>query len=317
VVDMLRNCGKGPCRELEMLRSHVLFLERERERQAEIWRENERLDLSLQERTKELNCLYSVEDLIDRHEDSLDFLLQEIVKMLPNSWQYPEVASARILFKGQTYQTVNFKPTRWKQEVLISIAGQHLGSIQVCYLKKQPTHDEGPFLKEERLLLNAISDRIVKASEKIDMEQQLQAERRALQDANTALHDTLIRVQQEKKMLGASIQANIDKVISPILFALKPGLDAKYLTYANLLKKNLDNIVTPLFEKTPDTHSRLSPVEQLICNMIKYGLSTKEIAEIRGISPDTVNRHRENIRRKLGLINSKANLVSYLNSIPE
>ena len=274
------------------------------------------MDLSLRERVKELNCLYGVAELIGRHEDSLDKILQGIVELLPISWQYPEITCARILFKGRTYQTANFKSTHWKQEAEIYVASQHLGAVEVCYLKKQPTLDEGPFLKEERSLINAISERIVKVSEKIDIEQQLQAERQSLQDANAALHDALVRVQQEKKMIGVSIQANIDKIISPILFALKSGLDAKQLTYATLLQKNLDNIVGPFVERSQASLSNLSPVELLICNMIKHGLTTKEIAKMRGISPDTANRHREHIRRKLGLTNRKVNLVSYLNSVP-
>jgi DNA-binding CsgD family transcriptional regulator len=61
--------------------------------------------------------------------------------------------------------------------------------------------------------------------------------------------------------------------------------------------------------------SKLSPIEIQIGNMIKHGLSSKAIARIRGISPATVNRHRENIRRKLNLTNNKMNLASYLNGI--
>jgi DNA-binding CsgD family transcriptional regulator len=57
----------------------------------------------------------------------------------------------------------------------------------------------------------------------------------------------------------------------------------------------------------------LTPVEVQTCNMIKNGLSTKEIAKLRGISPATVSRHREHIRKKLGITNKKVNLATYLN----
>jgi DNA-binding CsgD family transcriptional regulator len=56
--------------------------------------------------------------------------------------------------------------------------------------------------------------------------------------------------------------------------------------------------------------SRMDGVK--ICNMIRNGLQTKEIAELCTISLATVNRHREHIRRKLGITNSKRNLVTYL-----
>ena len=58
--------------------------------------------------------------------------------------------------------------------------------------------------------------------------------------------------------------------------------------------------------------SRMDGVK--ICNMIRNGLQTKEIAELCSISLATVNRHREHIRRKLGITNSKRNLVTYLQS---
>ena len=60
----------------------------------------------------------------------------------------------------------------------------------------------------------------------------------------------------------------------------------------------------------------LTPVEIAISTMIRNGLSTKEIAQLRCISPATVRRHRENIRRKLGLKNRKVNQATYLQATP-
>ena len=86
------------------------------------------------------------------------------------------------------------------------------------------------------------------------------------------------------------------------------------MKYLDLLKKNFADIVSPFVDGNQEVLTKLSPIELLIANMIKHGLSSKEIANIRGISPATVNRHRESIRNKLGLINRKINLVSYLNA---
>ena len=91
-------------------------------------------------------------------------------------------------------------------------------------------------------------------------------------------------------------------------------MNERQLKYLNLLKINFEDIVSPFVEGSQDVLTKLSPVELLICDMIKRGLSSKEIASLRGITPATVGRHRENIRRKLGLANSKVNLVSYLNA---
>ncbi len=273
-----------------------------------------RLEAQLRERVKELNCLYSLTRLIEDNENSIDTILQGTVDLLPASWQYPELTCARILFKKQTYQSCNFKTTHSKQQADLMVFGQQEGLVEVHYLKKLPTHDEGPFLKEERLLINAVSDHIAKAIQRNITQRQLLVERQALQDANVALHDSLVQSKQEKKMIGASIQAKIDKIITPIFYALEAEMDERQLKYLGLLKKNFQEIVSPFVEGSQGILTRLSPVELLICDMIKHGLSSKEIAILRGITPATVGRHRENIRHKLGLANRKVNLVSYLNA---
>ncbi|SHJ05340.1 regulatory protein, luxR family [Malonomonas rubra DSM 5091] len=275
------------------------------------------LEKQLNERIKELNCLYSLTRLIEENENSIDTLLQQAVDLLPSSWQYPELACARIVFKKASFQSKNFKMTSQQQQAPLLVFGEPVGLVEVYYRKKMPTLDEGPFLKEERLLIDAVSDHIAKAIQRITAQRQLLVERQALQDANVALHDSLVQSKQEKKMVGASIQAKIDKIITPIFYALEADMDERQKKYLGLLKKNFLDIVSPFVEGKQDILTRLSPVEVMICDMIKHGLSSKEIAKLRGTTPGTVGRHRENIRHKLGLANRKINLVSYLNNTLE
>jgi DNA-binding CsgD family transcriptional regulator len=271
------------------------------------------LETQLRERVKELNCLYKLTELIEENENSLESIMQGAVSLLPGSWQYPEITCARIRYRDQVFQSKKFRPSRWRQKSPIVISDFEEGSVEVHYLKKKPRLDEGPFLKEERQLIDAVSNRLARAVERIYTQRQLQVERQALQDANAALHDSLVQSQREKKMLGVSIQAKIDKIITPIFYALQAEMSPGRHEYLELLKKNLADIVAPFVEGNQEALAILSPVELQICNMIKNGLSTKEIARIRGISPATVNRHRESIRRKLDLTNRKVNLTSYLN----
>jgi len=275
------------------------------------------LEIQLRERIKELDCLYTLTRLIEQHENALEKILQRVADLLCVSWQYPEITCAKIRYKDQIFKTNNYKMSQWKQATPIIIAGQKEGEIEVYYLKKKPQRDEGPFLKEERSLIDAVSLRIAKAAERINTQRQLQVERQALQDANNALHDSLVQSQKEKKMLGLSIQGKVDKIISPILHALEVEMNPAQLEYLTLLKKNLDDIISPFVEGSREVMSKLSPVELQICNMIRHGLSTKDIAKTRGISPATVNHHREGIRKKLGLTNRKVNLISYLNNIAD
>src|SRR4030042_363396 len=81
--------------------------------------EPEKVEAALGERIKELNCLYGVSQLAERHLYSLDNLLQELVNFLPYSWQYPSATCARILFKGKTYTSEKFQVTNWGHTALI------------------------------------------------------------------------------------------------------------------------------------------------------------------------------------------------------
>jgi DNA-binding CsgD family transcriptional regulator len=58
----------------------------------------------------------------------------------------------------------------------------------------------------------------------------------------------------------------------------------------------------------------MTPTEIAICNMIRNGMRTKEIAEMRAVSEATINRHREKIRRKLRITNKDVNLATFLQS---
>lgn len=299
-----------PCQEPQSLQTQIGTVQQKEHDQTQ-----KLLELQLRERIKELDCLYKLTKLIERNEDSLDKILQGTADLLPTSWQYPEISCARIRYREQVFQSANFKSTRWRQNAPISINDNQEGLVEVHYLKKKPRLDEGPFLKEERQLIDAVSNRIAKAAERISTQRQLQVERQALRDANAALHDSLVQSQREKKMVGVSIQAKIDKIITPILYALQVESNSRQLEYLNLLKKNLEDIITPFVEGNQKVMGKLSPVELQVANMIKHGLSTKEIAGMRGTSPATINRHRESIRRKLGITNHKVNLTSYLNNI--
>ena len=90
-----------------------------------------------------------------------------------------------------------------------------------------------------------------------------------------------------------------------------PHLEA----YLDLLKRSLEEISSPFVNRLSKKYIKLSPTEIVICNMIRSGLTSKEIAKLRHISPVTVARHREHIRKKLGIANTKTNLSTYLQAI--
>ncbi|MFC1639192.1 sensor histidine kinase [Gemmatimonadota bacterium] len=111
----------------------------------------------LEERVKELNCLYGIGRVVERHRDSLETTLQEIVNLLPSSWEYPEIACARIVVHDMEFKTDNYADTPWKQAAELCISSELAGCVEVGYLEEKPTRAEGPFLAEERALLDAVS----------------------------------------------------------------------------------------------------------------------------------------------------------------
>ena len=114
----------------------------------------------LQERAKELNCLYKVDELLNRPDLSLEEIFRAMIEVLPPGWQYPHDCQARIIFEDQVIESPDFLPTQFIQRANIVVQGEIVGNVEVSYRAPMPKSDEGPFLKEERKLIETIADRI-------------------------------------------------------------------------------------------------------------------------------------------------------------
>jgi pyruvate,water dikinase len=114
----------------------------------------------LQERAKELNCLYEIEEVMNRPDADIDDVCKGIVEVIPPGWQYPEICVARIILEGRFYQSPGFKITHWMQQANILVQDKKVGEISVFYTEDMPRADIGPFLKEETKLLETIADRL-------------------------------------------------------------------------------------------------------------------------------------------------------------
>jgi DNA-binding CsgD family transcriptional regulator len=225
------------------------------------------------------------------------------------------------VLEGKRYETQGYLQSAWRQSAPIRIANRIVGEVSVCYRTEQAAAFEGPFLREERTLINAVAEYLGTIGRRISAERELQEtnrlltiEREALKETNTALRTVLAKIDEEKREVSRDIHANVEKILLPILHALALELPPAKRAYADLLQRNLLDLTAPFTHRLTTAFTMLTPVEVAICDMIRGGIRTKEIARLRGISPATVNRHREHIRRKLGLANRKANLTTYLQS---
>jgi hypothetical protein len=115
---------------------------------------------ALQERAKELNCLYRVGELLSQTDRNLEEVFRGIIEVLPSGWQYPDACQARIVYEDDVVEPTDFRVTPWVQSAALIVQSEEVGTIEVFYRSEMPRCDEGPFLKEERKLIETIAERI-------------------------------------------------------------------------------------------------------------------------------------------------------------
>jgi len=119
-----------------------------------------RAQATLRERVKELTCLYELDRILSKDEMELNDALQAAVAKLPPAWLYSDIASAQIKLDEKVYATPAAGKAIYCQSAPIYVRGQERGSVAVFYHEKRPALDEGPFLKDERQLINAVAREI-------------------------------------------------------------------------------------------------------------------------------------------------------------
>ena len=172
-------------------------------------------ELELQKRThdlgkrvKELNCLYGISHLVEKYGNSLEKVIQGTLNLILSSWQYPQITCARIVVEAQENKTDNFKDTEWKQASNILVRGEPLGFLEVYYLEKRPEMDEGPFLEEERSLIDAIASHLGRIIERVRAEEELQQE----SNVNTALSELYVPLISPAASIEEIAFSVLDKV---------------------------------------------------------------------------------------------------------
>ncbi len=149
-------------------------------------------------------------------------------------------------------------------------------------------------------------------------ERDLEAQRTNLEEANTALKVLLKQREQDRVDLENKILKNIRELISPYVAKLKEkSLKAGARTLVDIIDSNLNDIVSPLLQRLTTAKIILTPQEIQVAALVKAGKSSKEIADILNVSTTTISFHRRNLRKKLGLDNSRKNLRAHLLSMAD
>jgi len=143
--------------------------------------------------------------------------------------------------------------------------------------------------------------------------QELENKTQTLEEVNIALKVLLQHREEDKKELGDRFVMNVNNLIIPFAEKMKStNLDERQLAYLGIIETHLKDITSSMIKKF--NQFNLTPAEVEVAALIKEGKATKEIAKIIGIATSTIDTHRNNIRKKLGISQEAVNLRSHLQS---
>ena len=188
--------------------------------------ERRKTENELRERVKELQCLHDVSEVIDTVDDR-DDMIAKVARCIPVGWQYPEITRARILFDGQQHVSSDFDATPWLQSSDIIVAGQRRGAIDVFHLEERPTLDEGPFLEQERQLIDSLARVVGEAVQRRESEETLSESEGRYRTLTEAAQDIIFISTHERLLYINSAGAQffgkpLDQVVGQSLDDLFP-----------------------------------------------------------------------------------------------
>jgi PAS domain S-box-containing protein len=150
----------------------------------------------------------------------------------------------------------------------------------------------------------------------VERTRELEIKTKSLEEVNTALKVLLNKRHEDKKELEENVLSNVKGLVLPYIDKIyKTRINEQQKTFLSIIETNIEEIVSPFYKKLGLKYYTLTPRELNITNLIKNGSTTKQIAKILNISSKTVDTHRKNIRRKIGIENKKVNLRSHLLNI--
>jgi PAS domain S-box-containing protein len=237
------------------------------------------------ERTKELQFFFSLSEILERENITLEELYQELANILQVSWKYKEVACARIVIGKNEFRTKNFTESKWIQSAPVKVSETIMGRIEVGYLEERPEQDEGPFLKEERQIIEATAERLGHIIDRKRAEQKLiianqelafQNEEKAKRAAELVIAneekakraaELVIANEEKAKRAAELVIANEEKVKSAsklvISNAEKANRAAKKVQIKAEKAKRAAGLVIASFEKAKRTDKLIITDEEL------------------------------------------------------
>jgi len=184
-------------------------------------REHDLLE-ALRERVKEIDCLYQVTRLAADTEMPLEKVLQRIADLLPGGWQFPHHAAARVSLGESEFTSRNYRPTEWTLRAPIPLPDPPGGEVELCYLEPLPEADRGPFLDEERSLIEAVGvqlGQLIAQRRRAETLERLNRTLRTLSQGNTVL----VRAESEAELNRSLCDVMVDQGGYPLAWIAYHG----------------------------------------------------------------------------------------------
>jgi len=227
---------------------------------------------------------------------------------------YANPASRKLILEDQT-KIGDKVPKKWMRIIKTVYDSGQKQQVELELSGKVFLFDLFPVIKGGYVNSCAVDitrrKQVEKALEK--SEEETRKDKLVLEQKNLALKELIEHMERAKNTIREDIAINMDQFVTPLLKKLEiKGISRKY---AKLLRRHLEELTSLFGRNITKKSANLSPREIELCGMIKGGLSSKEISKLLNVSYKTIDKHRRNIRKKLGISKKKLNLTSFLQKI--
>lgn len=206
-------------------------------------------------------------------------------------------------------------PRRMRVDEIMRVFSRETGQWRWTQFISTSVMDENGRLKYSNGVIFDVNDR-VEITEKLKArEEELKVKTNRLAELNTALRVIIEQREQEIEDIRMNLINRLHRLIKPYLHELEETvLSEEQKTYLTIIQSNLRRISFPQVREVIAWQNTLTPTELKVADFIRNGKTTKEIATLLRVSDNAVAFHRKSIRKKIGIVGKKVNLITYFQS---